>query len=38
MNTITLISDWHLRDPYLAIFKGQILSAMPETNIFFSTK
>lgn len=33
MNTITLISDWHLRDPYLAIFKGQILSKLPETNI-----
>jgi len=30
---ITLISDWHLRDPYLAMFKGQLLSAFPEARL-----
>ena len=31
--TITLISDWRLRDPYVAMFKGELLAAMPEINI-----
>jgi len=30
---ITLISDWRLRDPYLAMFKGQLLSAVPEARL-----
>ncbi|MCQ2286482.1 MAG: SAM-dependent chlorinase/fluorinase [Bacteroidales bacterium] len=33
MKTITLISDWKLRDPYIAIFKGQLLNAIPDVNI-----
>lgn len=34
MNKIlTLISDWRLRDPYVAMFKGEILTAMPDVNI-----
>lgn len=31
--TITLISDWRLRDPYLAMFKGDLLTAIPEAHI-----
>jgi len=27
---ITLISDWHVRDPYLSMFKGQLLSELPD--------
>lgn len=30
---ITLISDWRIRDPYLAIFKGKLLSVIPDANI-----
>lgn len=30
---ITLISDWRLRDSYVAMFKGQILSLMPDATI-----
>ncbi len=33
MKNITLISDWKLRDPYVAMFKGEILTAFPEVNI-----
>ena len=33
MKTITLISDWKLRDPYVAMFKGQLLKAVPDANI-----
>lgn len=31
--TITLISDWRNRDPYLAIFKGQILDTLSDAHI-----
>ena len=30
---ITLISDWRLRDPYLAMFKGQLLSVMADARL-----
>ncbi len=30
---ITLISDWRTRDPFLAMFKGEILSSIPDANI-----
>lgn len=30
---ITLISDWRLRDPYLAMFKGRLLSALPDAQL-----
>ena len=30
---ITLLSDWKLRDPYVGIFKGQLLKMMPNTPI-----
>lgn len=30
---ITLISDWRNRDPYVAMFKGSLLSVMPEAAI-----
>jgi len=30
---ITLLSDWKLRDPYIGIFKGQLLSALPDVQI-----
>ncbi len=30
---ITLISDWRLRDPYVAMFKGALLSEIPEANL-----
>lgn len=33
MNIITLISDWKLRDPYVAMFKGQILKTIPDAQI-----
>ncbi|MCQ2264921.1 MAG: SAM-dependent chlorinase/fluorinase [Bacteroidales bacterium] len=33
MKNITLISDWKLRDPYVAMFKGQLLKAIPDANI-----
>lgn len=31
--TITLISDWRLRDPYLAMFKGELLAALPDAHV-----
>lgn len=30
---VTLISDWRTRDPYVAIFKGKLLSAIPDAEI-----
>lgn len=30
---ITLISDWRLRDPYLSMFKGKLLSLMPDASL-----
>ncbi|MCL2246165.1 MAG: SAM-dependent chlorinase/fluorinase [Lentimicrobiaceae bacterium] len=30
---ITLLSDWKLRDPYIGIFKGQLLKQLPNTQI-----
>jgi len=30
---ITLISDWKLRDPYIGIFKGQLLKLLPNMQI-----
>ncbi len=32
MKNITLISDWKLRDPYIAIFKGLILKEIEDVN------
>ena len=32
MKNITLISDWKLRDPYIAIFKGLILKEIGDVN------
>ncbi len=34
MKNITLISDWQMQDPYLAMFKGQLLSRIPEATLF----
>jgi len=33
MKNITLISDWKLRDPYVAMLKGQLWKAIPDANI-----
>jgi len=30
---ITLLSDWKLRDPYIGIFKGQLLKLLPNVQI-----
>ena len=30
---VTLISDWRIRDPYVAIFKGEMISAIPDAEI-----
>lgn len=30
---VTLISDWRTRDPYVAMFKGKLLSAVPDAEI-----
>ena len=30
---ITLLSDWKIRDPYLGIFKGQLLRLLPDVQI-----
>jgi S-adenosylmethionine hydrolase len=30
---ITLLSDWKLRDPYIGIFKGQLLKGLPQVQI-----
>ncbi len=32
--TITLTTDWRTRDPYLAIFKSQLLQALPHVALF----
>lgn len=34
MKIVTLISDWKLRDPYIAMFKGELISAIPDIHIF----
>jgi hypothetical protein len=31
--TITLLSDWRLRDPYVAMLKGELLQVQPEAHI-----
>lgn len=31
--TITLLSDWRLRDPYVSMLKGELLQVMPEAQI-----
>ncbi|MBO4504416.1 MAG: SAM-dependent chlorinase/fluorinase [Bacteroidales bacterium] len=31
--TITLISDWRLRDPYVAMLKGRLLTDLPGANV-----
>ena len=33
MKNITLISDWKLRDPYVSLFKGGIISQIPDAHI-----
>ena len=30
---ITLLSDWHLRDPYVAMLKGTLLKSLPDAQI-----
>jgi len=30
---VTLISDWRTRDPYVAMFKGKLFSAVPDAEI-----
>ena len=30
---ITLLSDWRLRDPYVAMLKGELLKALPESQV-----
>jgi hypothetical protein len=30
---ITLLSDWHLRDPYVAMLKGSLLQTLPDAQI-----
>ena len=30
---ITLLSDWRLRDPYVAMLKGELLKAQPEAQL-----
>lgn len=34
MKNITLISDWKLRDPYVSIFKGALISKISDVQIF----
>lgn len=34
MKNITLISDWKLRDPYVSLFKGGLLTQIPDAQIF----
>lgn len=34
---VTLLSDWRLRDPYVSMFKGSLLSAFPEVQIIDMT-
>lgn len=31
---VTLTSDWHLKDPYISIFKADLLKKVPEALIF----
>lgn len=33
MAIITLLSDWKLKDPYVSLFKGEILKAIPSVQI-----
>jgi len=33
MKIVTLISDWKLKDPYVSMFKGAILSSIPDVTI-----
>lgn len=30
---VTLLSDWRLRDPYVSMFKGSLLTAFPEAQV-----
>lgn len=30
---VTLISDWKMRDPYVSMLKGQLLSALPDATL-----
>lgn len=34
MKNVTLISDWKLRDPYVSILKGVLISHIPDIQIF----
>ena len=34
MNHITLISDWQLSEPYVAMLKGRIISQIPDVQFF----
>ena len=34
---VTLLSDWRLRDPYVSMFKGSLLSVFPEVQIIDMT-
>lgn len=34
---VTLLSDWRLRDPYVSMFKGNLLSVFPEVQIIDMT-
>ncbi|MEG2070795.1 MAG: SAM-dependent chlorinase/fluorinase, partial [Bacteroidales bacterium] len=34
MKNITLISDWKLKDPYVAMLKGKLVSNIPDVHIF----
>ena len=33
MKVITLTSDWTLQEPYVGMFKGQLLTRFPDVNI-----
>lgn len=33
MSVITLISDWNLQDPYVAMFKGRLMQKMPDVQL-----
>ncbi len=34
MTNITILSDWKLRDPYVSLFKGDIIQQVPDCQIF----
>lgn len=34
MKNVTLISDWKLRDPYVSILKGVLISHIPDVQVF----